>query len=125
MTSQPEIQKLQYTYCQISQEFNQIWLNSWDIWQYVFNCDWFNQFNQSNQTIKFCQLIEYNMQNDFLEKSYTKCDGVTILWLFLKNQNWAYIWINSSTFYKVCLYCIRFIKFVYTVLLDPIACERL
>ena len=86
MTSQPEIQKLQYTYCQISQEFNQIWLNSWDIWQYVFNCDWFNQFNQSNQTIKFCQLIEYNMQNDFLEKSYTKCDGVTILWLFSKKS---------------------------------------
>ena len=34
---------------------------------------------KSNQTMKFGQLIEYNVKNDFLEKSYTKCDGVTIL----------------------------------------------
>ena len=25
--------------------------------------------------MKFCQLIESNMRNIFLEKSYTKCDG--------------------------------------------------
>ena len=30
------------------------------------------------QTIKFGQLIEYNMRNIFLEKSYTKCGGETI-----------------------------------------------
>ena len=24
---------------------------------------------------------------------------------FLKNQNWAYYWINSSKFYTVCFYC--------------------
>ena len=28
--------------------------------------------------MKFGQLIEYNMTNIFLEKSYTKCDGETI-----------------------------------------------
>ena len=28
--------------------------------------------------MKFGQLIEYNMRNIFLEKSYTKCDGETI-----------------------------------------------
>ena len=28
-----------------------------------------------NQTIKFCQLIEFKMRNIFLEKSYTKCGG--------------------------------------------------
>ena len=28
-----------------------------------------------NQTIKFDQLIEGNMRNIFLEKSYTKCNG--------------------------------------------------
>ena len=24
---------------------------------------------------------------------------------FLKNQNWAYLWINSGTFYTVYFYC--------------------
>ena len=30
---------------------------------------------KGNQTIKFSQLIEYNMRNIFLEKSYRKCLG--------------------------------------------------
>ena len=29
--------------------------------------------SKGNQTVKFGQLIEYNMRNSFLEKSYTKC----------------------------------------------------
>ena len=33
---------------------------------------------KDSQTIKFGQLIEYNMRNVFLEKLYTKCDGETI-----------------------------------------------
>ena len=33
--------------------------------------------SKGNQTIKFGQLIEYNMRNIFLEKSYTKCDRQT------------------------------------------------
>ena len=33
---------------------------------------------KGNQTMKFGQLIEYNMKNIFLEKSYTKCLGETI-----------------------------------------------
>ena len=28
--------------------------------------------------MKFCQLIEYNMKNVFVEKSYIKCAGETI-----------------------------------------------
>ena len=31
--------------------------------------------SKDNQTIKFCQLIECNMRNICLEKSYTKCGG--------------------------------------------------
>ena len=31
--------------------------------------------SKSNQTTKFGQLIEYNMINNILEKSYLKCDG--------------------------------------------------
>ena len=34
--------------------------------------------SKGNQTIKFGQLIKYNMKNIFLEKSYTKCGGETI-----------------------------------------------
>ena len=35
--------------------------------------------SKDNQTMKFCQLIEYGERNIFLEKSYIKCDGETIL----------------------------------------------
>ena len=34
--------------------------------------------SKGNQVTKFNQLIEYNMRNIFLEKSYTKYDGETI-----------------------------------------------
>ena len=34
--------------------------------------------SKGNQTMKFGQLIEYDMRNIFLEKSYTKCGGGTI-----------------------------------------------
>ena len=33
--------------------------------------------SNGNQTMKFGQLIEYNMKNIFLYKSYTKCGGET------------------------------------------------
>ena len=33
--------------------------------------------NKGNQTMKFGQMIEYNMTNIFLQKSYTKCGGET------------------------------------------------
>ena len=33
---------------------------------------------KGNQTMKFGQLIEYNMRNIFVEKSYTKCARETI-----------------------------------------------
>ena len=33
--------------------------------------------SKGNQTMKFGQLIECNMRNVFLEKSYTKCGGET------------------------------------------------
>ena len=31
--------------------------------------------SKGNQTMTFVQLIEHNMRNNFLEKSYTKCGG--------------------------------------------------
>ena len=33
--------------------------------------------SKGNQTMKFGQLIKYNMGNIFLEKSYKKCGGKT------------------------------------------------
>ena len=41
---------------------------------------------KGNQTMKFGQLIEYNMSNIFLEKSNTKCARDTILRLFSKKS---------------------------------------
>ena len=34
--------------------------------------------SKGNQTMKFGQLIKYDMRNIFLEKLYTKCGGKTI-----------------------------------------------
>ena len=34
--------------------------------------------SKGNHTVKFAQLIEYNMRNIFVEKSDTKCGGETI-----------------------------------------------
>ena len=42
--------------------------------------------SKGNQTMKFGQLVEYQMRNIFLEKSYTKCGG-EFPDPFLKNQN--------------------------------------
>ena len=41
---------------------------------------------KDNQTMKFGQLVEYNMRKVFLEKSYIKCGGETILRLFFKKS---------------------------------------
>ena len=61
--------------------------------------------SKGNQTMKFGQLIGNNMGNIFLEKSYTKCGGETIPRPISKNQDWAYLWINSLKFDTVCFYC--------------------
>ena len=49
--------------------------------------------SKSNQTIIFGQLVDYNMRIIFLEKSYTNLVDKLVSDLFLKNQNWAYLWI--------------------------------
>ena len=67
--------------------------------------------NKGNETVKFGQLIEYNIRNIitwetfFFEKLSTKCGGETILRPFFKNPNWAYLWINSVKFYTVSFWC--------------------
>ena len=53
---------------------------------------------KDNQTMKFCQFIEYNMRNLFLEKSFAKCGGKTIP----VNKNCVYLWISSLEFHAIC-----------------------
>ena len=50
--------------------------------------------------MKFGQLIEHDMRNIFLKKSYTKCDGDTIPRLFPKKSK-----MISGSISKV-LYCL-------------------
>ena len=42
--------------------------------------------SEDNHTSKFGQLIEYNMKNIFVEKSYPQCLGETIPRLFSKKS---------------------------------------
>ena len=42
--------------------------------------------NKGNKAMRFGQLIEYNMRNIFVEKSYTKCAVETIPRSLPKNQ---------------------------------------
>ena len=41
---------------------------------------------KGNQTMRFAQLIEYDVRNTFLEKSYIKCGGETIPKPFSKKK---------------------------------------
>ena len=44
----------------------------------------------SNQTMKFGQLIEYNLRNIFLEQSYAKCGGganPSVVYKKIKNEH--------------------------------------
>ena len=48
--------------------------------------------------MKFDQLMEYNMRNIFVEKSYTKCAGETIPRPSSKKSKLRYLWINPVKF---------------------------
>ena len=61
--------------------------------------------SKSHQTMKFGQLIEYNIKNIFLKKSTQNMVGKRVLDPFLKNQNWAYLWINCVKSSTACFYC--------------------
>ena len=53
----------------------------------------------------FGQLIEKNMGKFFFKKSHTQ-NAIEILFpdRFLKNQNGAYLWINTLKFHTACFY---------------------
>ena len=58
--------------------------------------------SKGNETMKFGQLIEYNIRNIFLEKSYTKCGGETSPRLFSEKLKLS-ILLDK---YTACFYCI-------------------
>ena len=58
--------------------------------------------SKASKATKFGLLTEYNVRDIFLEKSYTKCGGKTILGPSLKIKKWTCLWINSLKFYTVC-----------------------
>ena len=59
--------------------------------------------SKGTQTKKFGQLIEFNMRNIFLEKSFTKCGGETSPRLF--SQKLKLSISLDQKFYRVCFYC--------------------
>ena len=54
--------------------------------------------SKDKQTIKFGHLIEYNMKNSFLKINAQNLVEKLYLYPFLKNQSWAYLWINILSF---------------------------
>ena len=58
-----------------------------------------------NQTMKFGQLIKYNIKTSFLKNRTQNVVEKLAPDPFLKIRNWAYFWINSLNFYAVCFYC--------------------
>ena len=61
--------------------------------------------SKNNRIMKFDQLVEYNITNIFLEKSYTKYDRETSPGRFSKkSQNWVYLWINSLMYSLLLLF---------------------
>ena len=51
--------------------------------------------SKDNQKMKFVQFIEYNMRKIFIEKLYINEMEKLFPDAFLKNQNLAYLWMNS------------------------------
>ena len=56
--------------------------------------------------MKFGEAIEYNMGNIFLGKSYIKRGEKLLPNSFSKNQNWAYLRINSPIIQFVFIVCL-------------------
>ena len=61
--------------------------------------------SKGNRAMKFSQLMEYNMRNIFLEKSYTKCGGDTIPSPFSQKSKLSISLDQYSKIYTACFYC--------------------
>ena len=61
--------------------------------------------SKGNQTMKFGQVVDYNMGNNFLEKSYPKCGEETSPKPFSEKLKLSISPDQKSKFYTLCLYC--------------------
>ena len=61
--------------------------------------------SKGNQTMKFGQIIEYNMKNIFVEKSYTKYTGETSPRFFSEKSKSSMSLDQYLQFYAVCFCC--------------------
>ena len=52
--------------------------------------------SKENQTMKFGQLIEYNMRNIFLKNHTENVVEKLVQDRFIRGQNLGYLWINNS-----------------------------
>ena len=59
---------------------------------------------RGNQTMKFGNLIEYNWEILFLKNHTQNVVEKLVSDPSIKNQNWAYLYVNSLKCYKVCFY---------------------
>ena len=72
--------------------------------------------SKNNQAIKFGQLMQYNMWNIFLEKSFTECGGKSVT---TPSSNKLNFWSNILQFCTVCFCCMpswRLSKYIETKL---------
>ena len=59
--------------------------------------------SKNNQTMKHGKLIEYTMENIFLEKSYIRCGGETSYRPFSGKLK---LGVSLDPFHTACFYCI-------------------
>ena len=60
--------------------------------------------SKDNQSMKFGQLIKYNMKKNVLKNTYAKCGGETIPRPYSKKSKLS-IFLDSLRFYTACFYC--------------------
>ena len=75
--------------------------------------------SKGNQAMKFSQLIEYNMKNIFLEKSYTKCSGETISRPFSKKSKLS---ISLDKYSKAFVFIEDYRNILKLSLLNSVSC---
>ena len=61
--------------------------------------------SKGNQTMKFGQLIEYNLKTIFFKNHTQSILEKLFPGTFPKSQNWAYLSFNNLKFDSFCFYC--------------------
>ena len=73
--------------------------------------------SKGNQTMKLGRLIEHNMRNIFLEKSYHKCGGEASSIFFYKKSKLSVSLDRQSEMLLISFYCMSKSKYIKTKVL--------